>query len=44
MSIVGLSGKSFGGKLMAYVFGFNEVDRTHARGDNVMNKKTAIKA
>jgi hypothetical protein len=33
-----------GGKLMASVFGFNEVDRTHIRGDNVMNKKTAIKA
>jgi hypothetical protein len=29
---------------MASVFGFKEVDRTHIRGDNVMNKKTAIKA
>ena len=24
---------------MASVFGFNEVDRTHTRGDNVMNRE-----
>jgi hypothetical protein len=32
-----------GGKLIASVFGFNDVDNTQTRGDNVINKKTAIK-
>jgi hypothetical protein len=44
LSNVGSSGTTLGGKLMASVLGFNDVDNIHTRGDSVMNRKIAIKA
>jgi hypothetical protein len=36
------SGKNFGGKFIASSFGLKDVENTHRRGNNVMNKKIAI--